>query len=62
MKSSKNFTSFQSDKEFSSFKIFIFQVMGTQMHTLFKSNPTMNVLNAMFDIIELYSSLFLKIM
>lgn len=59
IKSSNNLTSFQSAKEFGSFKVFIFQKMGIQMQTSFKSNLTLRLLNAMFSITQgLYQLLF----
>lgn len=38
---------FRVTKESGSFKIFLFQEMGTQMHTLLKSNLMLSLLNAM---------------
>lgn len=39
---------FRVTKDFGSVKMFLFQEMGTQMHTLFKSKLTLSLSNAMF--------------
>lgn len=50
-------------KECGSFKMFLFKEMGTQMHTVFKSNLTLSLLNAMFSLMRVTSTVvLLKIM
>lgn len=39
---------FRETKDFGSLKMFLFQEMGTHMHTLFKLKLTLSLLNAMF--------------